>query len=365
MRDSFQTTIVQFDSSSGALTALSNIEVSVYLPGGVTLATIFQRRTGSAQGPAPEASASGGPNPFVTGPSGAVEFWVPAGVYEVHIRDLNGGLPRITNRGLASGNPPIEFNSSPASAGSMPTSVLAADAGITLAHVSGEILRQVTQIGEIISWWRPNSLVPIPAGFEICDNRVLLATAHDFGTGVSITLPDLRGAMIIGADTPNTPVDYRTIAGGRSTNLGGAYVGDAAQPGAIDPGIPGIRGAGGVWSRDFNHSHLWLGTVASHAHQHAAQVGGRSGTQRLIGPGNAALDFATSRYDFVDTVTIAAYELPSMGNVDLTERHIVTSTAVAPAVTGVNGGPTQNINSIVDVKGRYVGLLLLMKVRRS
>lgn len=57
---------------------LENVRVTVYEADGATLAAIYQAATGAAQGPTPESGASGGPNPFITGESGTVEFYADA-----------------------------------------------------------------------------------------------------------------------------------------------------------------------------------------------------------------------------------------------------------------------------------------------
>lgn len=86
-RDLYQATATNRDLVSGALIPLSGVRVTVNDPGG-GLATIFQAPTGAAQGPLPGSGATGGPNPFTTGASGAIEFYANSpDEYEIEIED--------------------------------------------------------------------------------------------------------------------------------------------------------------------------------------------------------------------------------------------------------------------------------------
>src|SRR4051794_11823836 len=83
------------------LEPLESVEIDVYVggsygTGGQQRVTIYQDDTTNAIGPVPGISASG-TGPFTTGTTGAVEFWVPAGRYDIRIRDLSGGN-RIAER---------------------------------------------------------------------------------------------------------------------------------------------------------------------------------------------------------------------------------------------------------------------------
>jgi len=86
----YQAVISLRDPITDALEALSNVRVTVTLTAGGA-AIIFQAPTGSTQGPRPGSSASGGPNPFTTGDSGAIEFYADAPEsYTITIEDLTG-----------------------------------------------------------------------------------------------------------------------------------------------------------------------------------------------------------------------------------------------------------------------------------
>ena len=90
--------IVALRNPDGLLVPLSGVRVSVFNRGTTTLATIYQAPTGASQGPTPGAGATNGPNPFTTGPSGAMEFWCDGpSTYDVLIHDLQGP-PRLSDR---------------------------------------------------------------------------------------------------------------------------------------------------------------------------------------------------------------------------------------------------------------------------
>lgn len=95
-RDFYQSTIV-LRNEDGVLVPLSGVEITVqHLDG--SPATIYQARTGASQGPTANSGATNGPNPFITGPSGAVEFWADGPEeYNILIEDTQGP-PRIVAR---------------------------------------------------------------------------------------------------------------------------------------------------------------------------------------------------------------------------------------------------------------------------
>lgn len=100
-RDIFSDTMA-LAGVNGALAALNNIQVTVYTVNADgsrgPQATIYQARTGAAQGPLPVTGATG-TNPFVTSASGAVGFWGDAAEYEIVLHDLT--VPaRIADRSI-------------------------------------------------------------------------------------------------------------------------------------------------------------------------------------------------------------------------------------------------------------------------
>lgn len=97
-RDFCEMTLGSPATSDSKFVVYPNIEVWVYPRGATTLANyrtevtlmavIYQRETGVAEGPSPEAGATG-TNPFITGDSGSVQFWAENAPYDLFIHDLN------------------------------------------------------------------------------------------------------------------------------------------------------------------------------------------------------------------------------------------------------------------------------------
>lgn len=228
-RDMYETTVALPDAT-GTLKALSGIKVSV-VPRGAqdvpnSLVDIFASDTGTTRGADPKSGATG-INPLTTNASGAIRFWAE-GPYEYDLVFEDTQAPaRIADR--------VGWNCVPAKLGSIPTSYLAEDAGITQKMLSSKVVDQQVPIGCVIEWWRPpasggNAPASPPSGFDIADGRTV--NQHDFaGTSGSIILPNLINTFILGADI--------TKADG---TVGVAFT-DAAINATT--GGPGIRGTGG------------------------------------------------------------------------------------------------------------------------
>lgn len=323
-REIFQDTMSQADPDDGILRALAGIEITVY-PGGTVVGgtpsddpvPIYQSRTGGAQGPAPEAAASGGPNPFVTGITGAVEFWLDAGFYDINIRDSQ--VPaRIPTRVL-------QWNAVAAVEGGIPGSWIGrpgGDTGVDIEALGDSVLRQSVQIGQVIQWWRPDSSVPLPEGFEPADGATISVDQHDFPVAGPITLPNLRNKFVLGAD--HTKADAT-----------------AAVNGDGSANAPGIRGAGGSQTHTLTHDQSGVNgngsTTNSGVHSHQVQAVG-------VNPGGGGLTWTTgnelaSFFQSTDT-----FSNPSAHSHPLTARGADAAHNNTPA---------------------YIGLLMLIKVRRA
>jgi hypothetical protein len=316
-RDVFQMTISNTDVDD-KLVALEGIGVTVVQRGTSTPVNIYQRPTGATQGPTPESAATGGPNPFTTGPSGGIEFWCD-GPAELDVK-------RVADRTFG-------WNALPAAAASIPGSIVAADGTLALSALGADIKRQLAQLGQVIDWWRPASTVVIPSGWEICDGRVITGANHDFvGTGVtgqSITLPDLRNAFVIGALPSNAPEGAVVKAHGAAAG-GTDVVGDA----------PGIAGAGG------SNRHL---LASAESGQKAVSTGyenqGHSHT--------------------VDTQNVGAIEAAAAGGGTAIFSSWATYTTSFPNQNHYHGITGSSAASYHNNMPKFVGLLKLMKVRLS
>ena len=364
-RDIFQMTISQPDAS-GVLHAFAGIRISVFDRGTTNLVTIYQRSTGASEGPAPEAGSPDQTNPFSTGASGAVEFWANGPKeYDIKIEDTQAPT-RIATRTLG-------WNAFAAAVGSVPTSMLASDAGLRLGTLAAEVLRQVTQVGQVIDWWRPNDTVPLPSGFDICDGHQVPAGSHDFPIAGAINVPDLRNRMILGA-VPATAGE----AGAGGTYKPYAQGADQADTAAAAPGVGGTGGSNAP--KNFAHGHGVPGVSHQHlVYNHTHPSGFYTG-DHAHSPG--------SLYTYQHNRVFA----PSYGSGE--------AAAFAESISGMGGGavdavgnlgvygstggqgdfwsgtPNVSLNTATnstswtqdpgtDVRPRFYGLLKLMKVRRA
>lgn len=359
-RDLYMNTIVAAQAD-GTLKALAGVQTYVYSPGTTTVVAIYQGRTGAAQQA----------NPMLTDTTGSVSFYADVGEYDVRIVDTNVP-PRIADQ-------TFQWNAFNGSAQGIPSSLLKRDAGLDLSMFAADLLRQLIPIGQVIEWWRPAATVPIPSGFEIADGRTIAANAHDFGTGSPIALPDLRNMFIIGADSLKSD-------GAPSSNGDGT-----AASGVASPNAPGIGGAGGSnTSKNLSHQHTAPGhrhgitdpghvhsisdpthahSIYDPAHAHNIGVGGRSaGASNTVAVGDSA--------GRTGAVTPG-------GGIDASGTGIgiyaaATGVSVVSKVTGITVGPAgatlgdsdystigTNLSTASDMRPAHIGLLRLMKVRRS
>lgn len=138
----------------------------------------------------------------------------------------------------------------------------------------GTLFADRTPLGAIVAWSSPhlpadNTILPVPAGWAICDGRTLTSGQHDFPApfaGQTITLPDYRGRVLIGADTAVAALT-------------------AGVAGVSNPGIRGQQGA----DTQIVPAHY-------HDHVHVHKVGGITGVET----GTGGVDNAGDPY-FVNT----------------------------------------------------------------
>ena len=334
-----------------------------------------------AQGPTSASGAkipdAGGNNPFRTGPSGNIEFWVegPREV-DVYIHDII--LPsRVADRTFG-------WNATAVGAESLPTSMLVKDQGLTMGSMSPVVVQQMVPIGAVIDWWRPAATVPIPAGFEICDGHQV--TTHEFGTGAPINVPDLRNTFILGA-LPDTADVGRagapTAIAPVKPQAGGSGQGNAAGD------APGIAGTGGSnLPKNFGHGHGVPGV--DHAHftstpDHYHHVGGlyggghahaaAMGTATRGSPNGYSANSAQESVAF--TNHIHGVWTGDSGAVGIGGQTGGSQHALGAWSGGANVGLGTATNSltwtadpgggglVVDVRPKFIGLLKIMKVRRT
>lgn len=347
MRDSYNNTIanaetISIDTGSGVISRdlmvpLSNVEISVFVVAADGTsnvpATIYQARNPSSnvQGPTPQSGATiTGPGVFVTGDSGAVEFYAEPGEYRIHVNDLT-----VPNR-IADAD--YFWNSQNMQDKAIPSAKIKDDAALDLNALSQAILRQAVPIGAVLDWFRPASSVALPSGFAVCDGSTITAANHDFGTGGSITLPDLRNKFIVGAN------DGAADASGGSPST-----------------APGIRGQGGanevtlsaVQSGVGAHGH---GDNISVSHNLSIGSGNANINASINGGGNIGLSYVATGVssrtgNFNDLVVDGGHGHPLFGGVSKSG--------------GVSNNPGQAASQPHTNMPAYYGLLKIMKVKRS
>ena len=333
--------------------ALSGVRITVYERDTTNTVKIYRNHDGTTQGPTVESGATGGPNPFLTGLGGMIEFWCDGpDEIDVKIEDTQAP-PRMATR-------IVGWNSVPAAAGSIPTSMLSGDAALDLDALGPEILRQMTQIGQVIDWWRPQASVPLPSGFEICDGRAIAAGQHDFPglSQVSINLPDLRNAFILGALPSITAEGTPNKAHGAGAGLGDTVA-----------NAPGIAGTGG------SMVHRLSGPESG------VQVHGHDDSFAVVNQGafNTGYDFpdhshaesrpsgAARSAPFGGTTNVAyagLYDAVQSGGASARHQHEIG--AHGHGLNGaVSNAVAKDATNDHNNTPRFVGLLKLMKVRRS
>lgn len=185
-------------------------------------------------------------------------------------------------------------------------------------------------IGAVYPWYRRSSGTATPDGWVICDGSSV--TDHQFPglAGQTITLPDLRGKFVMGADPDAT-------IGAAGADVGSSNINAAA-------GAPGPGGAGGA-----NSVTVTLAQLATH--QHAGSTTGWSPQQETWYDSNGG-------------------KYPQSGNftVDLWDD----SHSIGTGAGGYHSGQHQHKLTGISAEGgglahenrpRWVGLIWIMKIK--
>lgn len=216
-RDFYQSTSGQADAN-GAWKVLEGIQVFVYIQGTNQLAAIYQDRIGVAQGPVPASAATGGPNPFVTGSTGSIQFFADSAVeYEIALVDtiaparIPPDLPRMPWSALsaAPGGTPASFlQPGTVSEQTFMTSVLA-----MMIPIGG--MFPYAGDGDpaggrfLLAEGRLVNSVDYPALDAMIGGAAAPAKRHKYNLGVDpgngkLKLPDKRSRASVGADDMGT-----------------------------------------------------------------------------------------------------------------------------------------------------------------
>jgi hypothetical protein len=186
-------------------------------------------------------------NPLITTADGRIDGWLDEGSYNLTIS--GSGITTYTQPlDIVSGKSILAIPGDRLVANSVVTVALAAGAVTGPKIADGTInplklANSVLPIGTVIQWWRPSSSVPIPTGWAPCNGDVIASVNHDFGTGSSITLPNMVNKFVMGAAPAST---YGTAGDGGATGAG-------------------VNGTGGANFNNLNHAHT------SNDHYHIAQ----------------------------------------------------------------------------------------------
>lgn len=189
-------------------------------------------------------------NPLVTDANGRVNGWV----------DEASLVLTISGSGITTYNQPYEainaqefvtINGARISAGTVPTAALAANAVDTTKLATGAVASRhlsdtAMPLGSILPWWQPTKPgggFTIPSGWALCNGQALVAPAHDFSGGGTVTLPNLISRSLMGADPAL------------------AYAATGASLGMN--GVVGANSVSLAHTHTFAHTH----TIATHSHQ--------------------------------------------------------------------------------------------------
>jgi hypothetical protein len=243
-----------------------------------------------------------------------------------------------------------------------------------------------TPLGTTMTFFRPNQSVALPVGFVIAIGQTLTSGQHDWGA-FPVTLPDLRGSVIVGAGpsvafgapgAPGAPPG-ETGAGGDSTlrTLGHTHAVNIAQfntGSASGPtGTTGSAGGETVTSGGSSAANTGSGGSGSTGSTHATgttTTGSSSVTGISAGnPTQFKCSSVTHTHDFDDgghthTTPAHTHAMPHTHNV--TTHDHTHSIPAAPAHTHTVNPPSTTSTSALgdtDIRMAYVGLLILIQVR--
>jgi hypothetical protein len=234
------------------------------------------------------------------------------------------------------------------------------DGAVLAAHIATGVITAskldaaVLPIGSVIMWYRADSAVSPPSGWEVMDGRAWSTITNKLGAG---------GVQWNTGNIPNMANKFP---------LGAATAGTGSGPSTP----PTIGGSGGLHERDLTHTHTTNGhthTVDSHAHSISAD-----GTHTHAFVGSAGNSAAYTRDVGVPKSegSRQALYVPGHNANSSVGSDVVTplATQANHSHTGATGNATAGTSSTTvtvnngltgntDLRPAHIGLLFIMKVQ--
>lgn len=307
-------------------------------------------------------------NPLTTTADGRIDGWLDEGSYDLTIS--GGGITTYTQPlEVISGKSLVNIPGDRLTTASVQGTALVDNtlpgAKLVAASVTPlKLANSVIPLGTVISLWRPSNAYALPTGWAVADGSIVNSSNHDFGTGGSITLPDLRNKMVLGADAT------ATWGSAGSTSV-----------------APGVHGVGGANSFNFSHAHLindhyhlaqgsqgaWSGNLATDDHLHGASglyvpnhahgvaLGTNSGNRGIVMQQGGGLEPGTflNHQHFVSGNTGGSGDFGVGGVTGASDRGLYTR----GNTSGVSDRNTNSVLTTTDMRSSYVGLIYLIKVK--
>jgi hypothetical protein len=241
-----------------------------------------------------------------------------------------------------------------------------------VANISGGGGGSPAPLGHVMPFFRPTTATPIPTGYVIAQGQTLTAGQHDWGAQ-PVTLPDLRGSVIVGAGpqqtfgapgTPGNPPGETGAGGDSSTRaLAHTHAVDIAQfntgsQAAGSAGSTGSAGAATVTSGASSSSNTGTTnatgtTSAQSASTTGVSAGNPTSFKCATAPHTHSFDDGGHSHGMAHTHQVGV------------PNHAHSIPAAPPHTHTVNPPSTTSGSSLgaVDIRMAYVGLLILIKIR--
>lgn len=228
-----------------------------------------------------------------------------------------------------------------------------ADGAITSDKLDPDFL----PVGSVILWYRPNSGVALPSGWEIMDGRAWSTIPNAWGVNTG-NIPDMRNKFALGAaisgtgSTPSTPPPIGQVGGSHTANLAHAHT--VASHTHTGPNhshsIPG-------------HTHTWEGGNQVYSRRNAFITGDSGGNPLQFEDVNTDVRTASNQ-----SLYISGFNAASNGGTynEVAEMDSGGSGNTGMAGTGNTGAASpatdSQLSSSTDLRNAHVGLLYIMKV---